>query len=83
MSNALVVYMVCNFESNEFLASTSDMSFCATPWGGCGYPNREAAKKARTQVRSALTDTNPVAIDIVRVRADVRRGTRGRPRKIA
>jgi hypothetical protein len=75
--------MVCNFESNEFLASLTDMSFVATPWGGQGYPNREAAKKARTQVRAALADTNPIAIDIVRVRADVRRGTRGRPRKIA
>jgi hypothetical protein len=81
-----VVYMVQNLVTGEFLAN-SQMKFTANVWDVSTqgrFPNREAAKKARTQARTALaSDVNPVAIDIVRVRADVRRGTRGRPRKIA
>jgi hypothetical protein len=82
MSNPLVVYMICNFESNEFLSVLETMTFSPSPFDGERFTSREEAKKARTQTRLALTDINPIALDIVRVRADVRRGSLGRPRKI-
>ena len=81
LSNQNVVYMIQNSLTGEFLSQLSSLKFGPTVWDGQHFANREAAKKARTTVRAAL-DVNPLAIDVVRVRADVRRGTRGRPRKI-
>lgn len=76
-----VVYMIQNSQSGEFLTDLKAMTFSGSVWDGQHFANRELASKARTKVRTTL-DCNPVAIDVVRVRADVRRGTRGRPRKI-
>ncbi len=79
-----VVYMVQNSLTGEFLTNLKSMAFSPTVWDGQHFPNRAEGTKARTQVRAALANDVPaIAIDIVRVRADVRRGTRGRPRKIA
>jgi hypothetical protein len=79
-----VVYMVQNSLTGEFLTSLKGMTFSGSVWDGAHFPNRAEGTKARTAVRAALANDVPaIAIDIVRVRADVRRGTRGRPRKIA
>lgn len=79
-----VVYMLQNVCTGEFLTSTKTLKFSPSVWDGQHFANRETVGKARTAVRTALAgDINPAAIDIVRVRADVRRGTRGRPRIVA
>lgn len=79
-----VVYMIQNSLTGEFLSSLSKTTFTPCVWDGQHFANRAEGTKARTQVRAAFEgDVPAIAIDIVRVRADVRRGTRGRPRKIA
>lgn len=87
LTAANVVYMIQNSLTGEFLASAKGApKFTADVWNVTKdgrLANREIAKKVRTSVRAALEgDVPAVAIDIVRVRADVRRGSLGRPRKV-
>ena len=79
-----VVYMIQNSLTGEFLTSLEELTFSGSVWDGQRFPNRAQGAKVRTAVRAALAaDVPAIAIDIVRVRADVRRGSLGRPRKIA
>lgn len=84
LTAANVVYMVQNSLTGEFLTNLKGMTFSGSVWDGQHFPNRTEVAKARTQVRAHFDGEIPAAaIDIVRVRADVRRGSLGRPRKIA
>ena len=74
-------YGIMNALTGEFITSKGQWAPCA--FDARFVSNREQANRLRTEVRKAFDgEIDPVAIDIVRFRLDVRRGTLGRPRKV-
>lgn len=74
-------YTIMNALTGEFLTQRGTWTPCV--FDANLVMSREVAGKLRTEARKAYADDiDPVALDIVRVRADVRRGSLGRPRKV-
>lgn len=76
-------YGIMNALTGEFFAKSTKQPWTTNVFETQFVMNREQAAKLRTQVRAQFGEIPAVAIDIVRVRADVRRGSLGRPRKVA
>ena len=74
-------YGIMNALTGEFLTSKGAWTACV--FDANMVTNRDDAKAMRTQARKEYAhETSPAAIDIVRVRADVRRASLGRPRNV-